>query len=258
METVFLSDNIRIAYRKISGDADKPVLLFLHEGLGCVEMWRDFPQTLCRLTGCAGIVYDRQGYGHSSPLDTERTVHYLHTYAHRELPLIIEALIPGRPFVIIGHSDGGSIGLLYASNRPTELKGLVTMASHVYVDDLTLSGIQAAQDAYAAGKLRALERYHGQKTGEMFRAWSQTWLSRWFRSWRIEYALPSIECPVLVVQGKQDQYGSADQVSAIARGIGECVQERLVDKCGHAPHLDQPQVMLDLLKEFLLNSVGIG
>eukprot|EP01034_Spumella_vulgaris_P041994 gene41994-52054_t len=158
-----------------AGAASQPVLVFLHEGLGCAAMWKDFPARLCAQTGCQGLVFDRLGYGQSSPLRTGRSVHYLHRYALEELPQVL-ALLDGRPYVVLGHSDGGSIALIHAADQPSGLLGVVTEAAHVFVEEVTLAGIREARAAYGAGKLRGLSRYHGDKTDQIFGAWADTWL----------------------------------------------------------------------------------
>ncbi|TFW09834.1 alpha/beta hydrolase [Oxalobacteraceae bacterium OM1] len=241
---------LRIRYERIEGDPAKPVLVFLHEGLGCVEMWKRFPQALCAATGCEALLYDRQGYGQSTPFARARTVHYLHAYALDELPAVLAAAIPERDYVIVGHSDGGSIGLIHAGERPERLRGLVTMAAHVSVEDEALQGIVVAQQAWDEGKLAGLAKYHGEKTEAVFRAWAETWRSDWFRSWNIEYLLPSIVCPTLVLQGVQDQYGTPAQVDAIVRRVPGS-RGRMIDDCAHSPHLEQADGVAALIGEFV-------
>jgi pimeloyl-ACP methyl ester carboxylesterase len=238
-------------YQLIAGDPVKPYLVFLHEGLGCTAMWRDFPELLCAKTGCPGLVYDRLGYGNSSPLKLQRTIHYLHSYALQELPQLLESIIPRKPFIFIGHSDGGSISLILAAERPSLLQGVITEAAHVFVDDETIAGIHRANAAWAEGKLRGLTKYHGDKTETLFEAWSKTWLTTWFKHWNIEYLLPSIEVPLLVIQGADDQYGSTDQVKAIATKTSGSAQQEIVENCAHVPHLEAQDVVLDLMSDFI-------
>lgn len=229
--------------------ADNPVLVFLHEGLGCTAMWKDFPARLCALAGCEGLVYDRRGYGLSDPLQAGRNIHYLHQYALEELPQVL-ALLAGRPYVVIGHSDGGSIALLHAAAQPPGLRGAITEAAHVFVEDVTLAGIRAAQAAYAEGKLGGLARYHGGKTEQIFHAWSDTWLTPAFSRWNIEYLLASIACPLLALQGAGDQYGTPAQLDAIVHQAPRA-RRLLVPDCGHTPHQEQPQAVLAAMAEFL-------
>ena len=237
-------------YELIEGDPARPWLVFLHEGLGSCAMWKDFPAQLCQLTGCRGLLYDRLGYGQSSPLRAQRQIHYLHDYALRELPQVLDSLLPGHAYFLIGHSDGGSIALIHAAQQPPRLRAIITEAAHVYVEPVTLDGIRAADAAFDAGKLRALSKYHGEKTEAIFKAWSQTWLSYGFQFWNIEYLLPSIECAALIVQGSEDQYASAAQVDAIvAKALN--AMPAMIEQCGHALHHEQPQALLALMDGFL-------
>lgn len=252
MAILQLRDAGQIYYELIEGERGRPYLLFLHEGLGCTAMWKEFPRLLCRAAGCPGIVYDRLGYGRSSPLTSSWTIDYLRDYALTELPEVISRLIPAREYFLVGHSDGGSIALIHASEKPAHLQGIITEAAHVFVEKETFRAIQTAADAFYAGKLRGLSRYHGEKTEKLFKAWSDTWLSDFFQHWNIEHLLPLIECPVLVLQGTGDQYGTVAQVEAIASGTMD-VRKEMVAACGHAPHLERTEVIVKLMGEFLLS-----
>lgn len=236
-----------IAYSVIPGNPASPYLVFLHEGLGCVAMWGEFPRRLCEATGCPGLVYDRAGYGRSSPLPagTQWDTAYLHAAALRELPQVLERLVPPHASVIlVGHSDGGSIALIYGAERDKRLRGIVTIAAHVFVETVTLAGIRDAVAAYRAGKLAGLARYHGEKTADVFRLWSDAWLHPAFESWNIEALLPGIDVPILAAQGVDDQYGTPRQVHAIAKGAGGPVEEALLPACAHAPHKECPDALL--------------
>ncbi|WP_317203555.1 alpha/beta hydrolase [Janthinobacterium sp.] len=237
-------------YETIDGDAALPCLVFLHEGLGSVAMWKDFPALLCRATGCPGLVYDRLGYGRSAPLAARRDSRYLHDYALRELPRVLARLLPGRAHALVGHSDGGSIALIYAAQRPALLRAIVTEAAHVFVEQQTLDGVRQAEAAFEAGKLEGLRRYHGDKTTALFQAWSRTWLAPGFRSWSIEPLLASIACPALIVQGREDQYGSEAQVDAIVARAARA-RKAMLEHCGHAPHQEMAQPTLALMAAFL-------
>lgn len=250
MPILNLSAETDIYYELIDGDRAKPCLVFLHEGLGCCAMWKDFPLLLCQATGCRGLLYDRNGYGQSSPLAQRRQLHYLHDYALCELPQVLAALIPGHDYFLVGHSDGGSIALIHAAQQPPRLRGIITEAAHVFVENVTLDGIRTADAAFGEGKLGALAKYHDEKTAGIFKAWSDTWLSYGFQFWNIEYLLPSIMCPALVVQGTQDQYGSAAQVDAIVAQTPSAMPA-MVEQCGHTPHQEQPQALLALMEGFL-------
>ncbi|HEY0588576.1 MAG TPA: alpha/beta hydrolase [Pseudoduganella sp.] len=237
-------------YELIEGDARKPLLVFLHEGLGCIGMWKEFPERLCDATGCAGLVYERQGYGLSSPQPAPRNIHYLHQFALAELPAVMERLAPGREHIVVGHSDGGSIALIYAAGRPQGLRGVICAAAHVFVEDITIEGIRAVLAAHSAGKMRALARYHGDKAEQVFSSWADTWLAMWFRQWNIEYLLPAIACPLLAMQGSDDHYGSGAQLDAIERGTPGA-RQMLLPGCGHSPHIEQPEATLQAMAAFI-------
>lgn len=246
-----LSQEKHLYYELIEGNQNYPYLVFLHEGLGCTAMWEDFPARLCMVTGCPGLVYDRLGYGKSSLLNAELSIHFMHAYGLIELPQVLETLIPEKAFILIGHSDGGSISLIFAAGKPRLLKGIITEAAHVHVGPETVDGIEKVDKAYRQGKMKGLAKYHGDKTDTIFRAWSQTWLSPWFRHWDIEYLLPSIDSPLLVIQGREDQYGSLAQVEAIVSKTTGPAQPLLIDHCGHSPHLQYPEILLAGMAEFI-------
>lgn len=241
----------RLYYHFIAGDTALPHLVFLHEGLGCSAMWGDFPAKLCTITGCPGLVYDRLGYGKSPALRHKRTIHYLHNYALLELPELLEQVLPDTPYILIGHSDGGSIALIFAGERPPLLKGIITEAAHIYVEEQTLAGIRVADEAWAQGKLRGLARYHGDKTETLYRAWSETWLADWFQSWNIEYLLPSIKAPLLVIQGADDQYASPDHASCITSHTSGYAHMEIVDACAHVPHIEAQAAVMRLMADFI-------
>ncbi|MGW8393561.1 alpha/beta fold hydrolase [Pseudoduganella sp. HUAS MS19] len=243
-------DNVQLHYELIEGDPHKPLLVFLHEGLGCIGMWKEFPQRLCAATGCAGLAYERQGYGRSSPQAVPRSIHYLHQFALAELPAVLERLAPGREHVVVGHSDGGSIALIYAAGRPQGLRGVVSIAAHVFVEDITIEGIRAVLAAHTKGKMRALGRYHGDKAEQVFSSWADTWLAPWFRQWNIEYLLPAIACPLLAMQGSEDHYGSGAQLDTIERGAPGA-RQLLLPACGHSPHIEQPEAALQAMAAFV-------
>ena len=248
---ICLEKGNEIYYRFIAGDGDMPCLVFLHDALGCTAMWKDFPDSLCRLTGCPGLVYDRSGYGQSSPPRRTRTVHYLHEYALNELPEILAKVIPSRTYILIGHSDGGSISLIFGAEKPALLTAIITEAPHVLVEPETLRGIAVAEKAYADGKFRGLAKYHGEKADAVFRAWADTWRSEWFNSWNIEYLLPSLACPLLILQGRQDQYGTDRQVATIVAKSSGQASSVFIENCGHAPHQEQPAKVLQIFAEYI-------
>ena len=251
MTTLHLSAEATIYFELIEGDPRNPCLVFLHEGLGCTAMWRDFPKQLCRQTECPGMVYDRLGYGRSSSCTSARTIHYLHDYALYELPRILGAVIPQRPYIVIGHSDGGSIGLIHGAQRSPLLQGIVVEAAHVFVEPETIAGVRGADEAFEHRKFKGLWKYHGDKTCRVFKSWSETWLSEWFATWNIEYVLPSIQCPVLVIQGGDDRYGTERQVQSIASKVSGYAETFIIDNCGHVPHVEQAGTVLDKITGFI-------
>lgn len=244
-------DNDALHHRLIDGDPQRPWLVFLHEGLGCTAMWSDFAERLCALSGCRGLLYDRRGHGRSPATDVPRTLHYLHAAALQELPDVLARLIAGQPYLLIGHSDGGSIALLHAAERAPLLRAAITVAAHVFVEPMTLDGIRRAVEAWQLGKLQGLARYHGERSTALFEAWSQTWLSPWFRHWNIEYLLPAIRCPLLVLQGCDDQYGSAAQVERIVEQVGGRSEAAFIEDCGHVPHREALPQTLALMSRFI-------
>ncbi len=240
------------------GAAAAPTLVFLHEGLGSIALWRDFPTRLCQRLGLPGLVYDRWGHGQSEPLDRPRDVRYLHDEAERFLPDLLAATGVTRP-VLVGHSDGGTIALLYAARFPDRPAAVVTEAAHVFVEDITVEGIRAAGRAFAGTDLATrLLRYHGTRTHSLFRAWHDRWLSPEFRAWNIEAELGAVRCPVLVLQGAADEYGTPEQVAAIARAVSGDAETALLPGVGHAPHREAGDRVLDLMGDFLARRLDRG
>ncbi len=236
------------------GSAKRPgeVLIFLHEGLGSIAQWRDFPGELCRATGLPAVVYERWGYGGADPLDGPRTVRYLHDEALRSLPELLRQLRIDRG-ILIGHSDGGSIALIFAAAWPERVRGIVTEAAHVFVEEVTLAGIREAVRIYDSSDLpKRLSRYHGGNTEGAFRGWADIWLSPAFREWNIEDCLAGVHCPVLAIQGLDDEYGTPAQVAAIVRGVSGPAEPLLVSGCGHIPHHQARRRVLDAMTRFVL------
>ena len=234
----------------------RPTLVFLHEGLGCISMWRSFPADLCMAAGCPGLVYERWGYGGSDPLTGERTPRYLHDEALRSLPEVLERCAVDDA-IFIGHSDGGSIALMHAAVYSDTVRGVITEAAHVFVEEVTLKGIREAVEIYETNDLKSkLARYHGDNTDSMFYGWAHTWLSPSFRDWNIEAYLQGITAPLLVIQGEDDQYGTSAQVDAITRQVSGSVQGWLVPQCGHIPHYDARDVVFEAMKCFIMDIIG--
>lgn len=231
---------------------EAPTLVFLHEGLGCAAMWRDFPDRLAEATGCGALVYSRLGYGRSEPCSLPRPVRYMHDEGLTVLPELLE--VAGiRDCILVGHSDGGSIAIIYAGGTPAApLRGVIAEAAHVLCEDVTVRSIEQAGEAYMHGGLRAkLERYHDENTECAFWGWYGAWTSPEFRKWNLAEYLPGIKVPMLVIQGEDDQYGTRAQVEAIRRGAGARAQVLMLPECGHSPHLEQDEATLEAMAAFV-------
>lgn len=229
--------------------AAAPTLVFLHEGLGSVAMWRDFPQRVVAATGCSALVYSRYGYGRSDRLAAPRRPDYLHAEALCALPQLLDALDVERP-VLVGHSDGASIALIHAGGAGRPVAGVVAIAPHVMVEEVAIAGIRATVRAYETTDLKQrLARYHDDPESA-FRGWSDVWLSPAFRDWNIEACLPRIEAPVLAIQGRDDEYGTLEQIRRIAAAARDVDTLELAD-CGHSPHKDQPEAVIGAIAEFM-------
>ena len=235
----------------LEGDEAKPPLVFLHEGLGSVRQWREFPQKLCAATGCRGLIYDRYGYGQSEVLqEPRRTVRFMHDEALSALPSLLSALGIRNP-VLIGHSDGASIALIHAGGGHT-LRGLVAMAPHVFIEPICLTSIDKAKLAFETTDLPArLGRYH-KDARRTFYGWADVWLDPEFKGWDIRSDfLPEVRCPVLAIQGHDDEYGTMEQLEEIKRRVrGPCELLKL-ENCGHAPFKDRPDVVVSKIASFV-------
>jgi len=240
----------RIEYERVAvARDDRPTLVLLHEGLGSVAMWRDFPGRLAHATGCNAVAYSRYGYGNSDPLRADRAVRYMHDEALVALPELLAKLAVPQP-ILVGHSDGGSIALIHAGAGAGVVTGVVTLAAHVLVEDISVASIAAAKTAYETTDLRAkLARYHAD-VDSAFWGWNRIWLHPEFRAWNIEEYLPRIACPVLAIQGEDDEYGTMEQMRRIGAQVKDVELLELED-CRHSPHRDQPQAVLDAVTRFV-------
>lgn len=251
-----LGREMRLEIRWLSADRrEAPLLVFLHEGLGSVAMWKDWPQRVCDAAGCRGLVFSRDGYGQSTPRPASEKwpVSFMHDQAREVLPALFEALDINaerdRP-VLFGHSDGGSIALLYAAMYPRAVAGIVVAAPHVFVEDVTIEHIEQARHAYLHTDLpRKLGRYHTD-ADSAFWGWNDIWLDLAFRHWNIEDYLPRIQCPVLAMQGLDDEYGTMAQIRNIRRGASQ-TQLLEIPSCRHSPHIDQPDVVIKAVADFI-------
>jgi pimeloyl-ACP methyl ester carboxylesterase len=234
-----------------------PTLVFLHEGLGCIDMWGDFPAKLAQAADCGALVYSRLGYGRSEPCDLPRPVHFMHDEGLRVLPELLDAA-GIKECILVGHSDGGSIAIVYAGGTPAlPLRGLITEAAHVFCEELTLESIRRAKTAYEQGDLRSrLARFHGSNTHCAFQGWSQAWLHPDFVHWNLEAYLPAITVPMLVIQGEEDEYGTRSQVEAISRQAGAGARIVMLSECGHSPHRDQQDAVLGTMQTYIQSLLG--
>lgn len=228
-----------------------PLLIFLHEGLGSVRQWKNFPESIGKELKCTVLVYDRYGYGKSEKLDELRDSNYLFNEAFIYLPELIEKLQINQKLFLIGHSDGGTIALLFASKYSDRILGLVTEADHLFCEDVTISGIKNAVIEYESGKIKlGLQKFHGNKTDSIFYGWADVWLAPENKDWNIEDYLPKITCPVLAIQGKEDCYGSERQLLSKKKNISGPVETLFIENCGHVPHFQSEELIKSSITNF--------
>lgn len=225
-------------------------LVFLHEGLGCIRLWRSFPERIATATGRRVVVYSRAGYGASDPVELPRSADYMHHEALEVLPALLDKLEIDRP-LLVGHSDGASIALIHAGGSNRTLAGLALLAPHLFVEEHTLGGIRDARRAYLEDGLRArLARYHAD-VDNAFWGWNDVWLSPGFVRWSIEEYLPRIISPILAIQGEDDRYGTLEQLARLQCLSSGSVTIRLLAGCGHSPHLERPEPTFEALVSWL-------
>ena len=243
-------DGARLEVERIDvGRAAASPVVLLHEGLGSVAMWKDFPHRVAHAVTRDVVVYSRAGYGRSSPAKLPYAVRYMHDEALAVLPRLLDACGIGRP-ILLGHSDGGSIALIHAAAACRPVAGLALMAPHVIVEDVSIASIAAAKVAWRTTDLRArLARYHDD-VDRAFAGWNDIWLHPDFRAWSIEALVREVRCPILAIQGEDDEYGTMDQIERIARLAPDVELVRLAD-CRHSPHRDQPEAVLEALVRFV-------
>ncbi len=229
-----------------------PLIVFLHEGLGSVAMWRDFPQTLCAAIGARGLVYSRPGYGRSTSrtADERWSIDFMHVQARDILPTLLRALNIDTPPWLFGHSDGGSIALIHAAIFPNDVRGVIALAPHLFVEDVTVTSIEKTREAYLTTPLKSkLARFH-HDVDSAFWGWNDIWLDPAFRAWNIEALLPQIICPILAIQGIDDIYGTMTQIDCIAAALTGAQLLKL-DQCGHSPYRDQPGAVINATRTFI-------
>ncbi len=251
---MFISvDGRSLEYQRIAAANGAPTLVFLHEGLGSIGQWRDFPARIAKAAGLPALVYARYGHGQSDVLQQAHGADFMHREALESLPGLLRALDIAQP-ILIGHSDGASIALIHAgAGHP--VRGLALMAPHVFVEDVSIQGITAAKRLFETTDLpQKLARYH-RDSNKTFYGWNDVWLSSAFRGWNIESFLPAITCPLLTIQGHEDQYGSMAQLDAIARQSGGPVEVIKLERCGHSPQKDQTEAVVAAISEFVKRCV---
>ena len=251
--------SVSIEHQWIAGPTESPLMVFLHEGLGSVSMWKDFPQRVCNAAGCRGLVYSRPGYGRSTPRAAEEAWNpdFMHRQAREVLPALLRALgidaQTDRPW-LLGHSDGGSIALLYAAAFPQNVAGIVVFAPHILVEDVSVASIEKARAAYLETDLPQRLARHHDEPDLAFWGWNDIWLNPDFRRWSIEEEIGAIICPVLAVQGLDDEYGTLAQIRGIARRVPQTELLELAD-CGHS-HRDRADLLIAHLKAFVQRQTG--
>ena len=242
---------VSVEYIHLCESPDAPTIVLLHEGLGCVALWRDFPRLLQDRTRCNVVAYSRLGYGGSDPISLPRPLDHMRVEARDFLPQFFAKLALEKP-ILLGHSDGATIALEYAIAYPNDVSALILLAPHVFVEDFALRAIEAIDRQYRSGGMREkLKRYHGSNVDTAFRGWCDTWLNPGFKAWNMESDLNKLRAPILQFQGNEDEYGSAAHVRSIAAHAQAETQTNLLEACGHAPHLECSDFVLTAVANFL-------
>lgn len=247
-------DGVSLEIRTIPGDATRPWLVFLHEGLGSVSLWRDFPDKLARQTRCRALIYSRRGYGQSDGLAAPRTPAFMHDEARDTLPKLLAALSIEQP-ILVGHSDGASIALIHASDAANQIPAVVAMAPHVLVESICVESIAKIAETYERSDLKSRLARHHKHVDDAFYGWSRIWLSPAFRTWSLGAEVSRLTCPALLIQGADDEYGTLAQLDAIEAVAKGRVQRLVLSPCGHSPHRDQESAVLNAITTF---SAGVA
>jgi len=234
------------------GNSNRPLLVLLHEGLGSVRMWRDYPQELALASNCSTLVFSRRGYGNSSPHSAPWPLSYMHEEALEILPRVLDAAGADNA-IMVGHSDGASIALIHAGDTlDNRVAALVLMAPHVFCEPISVAGIRQAKEKYLRGELRSvLEKYHGANVDNAFWGWNSAWLDPGFFEWSIERYLPQIRIPLLLIQGEEDEYGTLRQLQVIAAQTTGTVDKLVLPGCGHSPHRDKKEETILAICQFI-------
>lgn len=251
-----LDSQYKIAYKLIEIGNAKNTIVLLHDSLGCIELWRSFPEQLALACQMNVLVYDRLGYGVSDPMPTSsRDLYYMHKEAEVLYKLLVELNL--KKTILIGHSDGGSIALIAASKYQTTFQSVISIAGHVIVEEETIGGILSAKKAYAETSLPIkLAKYHSDKTSTLFAAWVDTWTQPFFKSWHLLNELTLIKCPVLWIQGEQDEYGTIQQINATAAQLSGYFEYHILPNLSHTPQKENPELIIRLIKEFINKTEG--
>ena len=231
----------------------RPLLVFLHEGLGSIRQWKEFPALLASKTHCPALLYDRYGYGLSEERKEPVYTEFLHDEAIRSLPELYSNLgLSEYPKILVGHSDGATIALIHAGACPENILGVISEAAHVLVEPATINGIIQVRGEFAKGRMRELlKRYHGDRTDDLVHSWTGNWLSENSRHWNVEEFLPMITCPVLAIQGDLDHFGSYAQIESIRIRTSGPVEILWISGCGHIPHQQSKSLVLESMSAFI-------
>jgi pimeloyl-ACP methyl ester carboxylesterase len=232
-----------------------PVIVMLHEGLGALSLWRNFPKKLSDILNCSVFVYSRHGYGYSDFIDEEFDTQYMHREAISILPQLLSHFEINNP-ILYGHSDGASIALIHASLADTRVKGLILEAPHVFVENISLDGLKAARDAFEKGGLKESLAKHHCEPERIFRYWSNIWLSSNFLSWNIVSCVSDIRCPTLLIQGEQDAYGTLSQIDTIMKNIPSNCEKKILPAIGHSPHRETSELVLQSVQSFINRNIN--
>lgn len=250
--------SIRVKKIKYLGEKKAPDLVFLHEGLGCIESWKDLPELLAMTLQCDAYIYDRIGYGKSSGFNNTPDYNYLHNEALTILPELIEQLQLERP-ILVGHSDGASIAIIFAGSHTDKLSAIVAQAPHVFVEPVTIEGINIASELFFKGTLKdSLYSLHGNKTDFLFHSWRDIWTSDGFKHWNIEKYLFPIKVPILAFQGQLDEYASVEQLKSINKNSSGVVRSFLIAGCGHSPHKQAKDRVFSEIISFITDNIDFS
>ncbi len=252
-DIAYTGGQARIEYQWLGAtDAPGPVIVFLHEGLGSLALWKGFPALLCQRLGCKGLVYSRPAYGQSQDLAPAQPwgIDFMHRQAYAVLPALLQALQVREPPILLGHSDGASIALLYAAMYPEHCRAVLALAPHLFVEQKTLAAIAALQAKAVCESLLARLGKHHRDAPALFQCWSQAWLAPDFAPWSITDTMATLSCPVLAVQGVDDEYGTLAHIQTLARHHPK-TELLTLDACGHVPHRDQAERLIAAVFKFL-------